>query len=168
MRRSCLGGWHSTYRVPSHPRHPNVFTFPAGSIERGESPATAATRETLEESGVTGRLGRRLGEVADGKVHTTMCVLHVEEEHAHWQEGHERQRQWFDLGVSGRPDSEQAVLCARDALSSKPSTRGIFEQLQAQLVELAQECERVEQKWAAGPKAGARTARPGVHECAAV
>ena len=111
-----VGGWQSTCRVPSHPMHPNMFTFPAGSTERG---ATAATRETLEESGVTGRLGRRLGEVADGKVHTTMCVLHVEEEHAHsWQEGHERQRQWFDLGVPGRPGSEQAVLCvcARRAL----------------------------------------------------
>jgi len=136
-----------------------VFTFPAGSIERGESPATAASRETLEEAGVTGRLGRRLSEVADGKAHTTMYVLHVEEEHAQWQEGHERERQWFDLGVPGRPGSEQAVQRALDTLSTKSSTRGIFEQLQAQLVELAQECEHCEQKWAAGPKAGARAAR---------
>ena len=60
------------------------------------------------------------------------------------------------------------MLCARDALSSKPSTRGIFEQLQAQLVELAQECERVEQKWAAGPKAGARTGHGPEFKCAAV
>ena len=140
-------------------KHPDVFTFPAGSIERGESPAVAASRETLEEAGVTGRLGRRLGEVADGKAHTTMYVLHVEEEHAQWQEGHERERQWFDLGVPGRPGSEQAVQRALDTLSTKSSTRGIFEQLQAQLVELAQECEHFEQKWAAGPKAGARAAR---------
>ena len=140
-------------------KHPGVYTFPAGSIERGESPATAAARETLEEAGVTGRLGRRLGEIADAKAHTTMYVLHVEEEHAHWQEGHEREREWFDLGVPGRPGSEQAVLRARDALSSKPSTRGLFEQLRAQLIELAQECERFEQKWAAGPRGAARAAR---------
>ena len=76
---------------------------------------------------MTGRLGRRLGEVADGKAHTTMYVLHVEEEHAQWQEGHERERQWFDLGVPGRPGSEQAVQRALDTLSTKSSTRGIFE-----------------------------------------
>jgi ADP-ribose pyrophosphatase YjhB (NUDIX family) len=125
-----------------------VFTFPAGSIERGESPAVAASRETLEEAGVTGRLGRRLGEITDAKAHTTMYVLHVEEEHSHWDEGHERERQWFDLGVPGRPGSEQAVLRARDALSTKATTRGLFGQLEAQLLELAQECERFEQKWA--------------------
>ena len=157
MARAQAGTVHTAR--PSHPRHPDVFTFPAGSIERGESPAVAASRETLEEAGVTGRLGRRLGEVADGKAHTTMYVLHVEEEHAQWQEGHERERQWFDLGVPGRPGSEQAVQRALDTLSTKSSTRGIFEQLQAQLVELAQECEHCEQKWAAGPKAGARAAR---------
>jgi 8-oxo-dGTP pyrophosphatase MutT (NUDIX family) len=129
-------------------KHREVFTFPAGTIERGESPPKAAAREALEEAGVTGRLGRRLGEVYDEKAHTTLYALHVEEEHTQWQEAHERERHWFDLGAPGCPGSEQAVARARDALTSKPATRGLFDQLQLQFHELAQECERFEQKWA--------------------
>ena len=41
----------------------HYFVFPGGKIEAGEAPATAATRETLEELGLIVEVGRLVAEV---------------------------------------------------------------------------------------------------------
>src|SRR5205807_797013 len=38
----------------------NDWSFPKGKLDPGEHPARAAVRETLEETGIRARLGRRL------------------------------------------------------------------------------------------------------------
>tara|TARA_B110001452_G_scaffold249556_1_gene237194 strand:+ start:553 stop:1161 length:609 start_codon:yes stop_codon:yes gene_type:complete len=140
-------------------KHPEVFTFPAGAVERGETYAQAAARETLEEAGVTGRLGRRLCEVRDEKTRTSLFVLHVEEERATWQEAHERERVWFDMGVPGSPAAKEAVARVRSTLSIKPTTQRLFEKVQAQSQMLAQECESFERKWARSKTKSAQPTR---------
>ena len=140
-------------------KHPEVFTFPAGAVERGETYAQAAARETLEEAGVTGRLGRRLCEVRDEKTRTSLFALHVEEERATWQEAHERERIWFDMGVPGSPASKEAVARVRETLSTKPTTQRLFEKVHAQSQALAQECESFERKWARSKTKSAQPTR---------
>lgn len=46
-----------------HRPHRGDISLPKGKLESGEVPAVAAFRETLEETGITARLGRSLGEV---------------------------------------------------------------------------------------------------------
>lgn len=140
-------------------KHWEVFTFPAGAVERGETYAQAAERETLEEAGVTGRLGRRLCEIRDEKTRTTLYALHVEEERATWQEAHERERVWFDMGVPGSPASKEAVARVRATLSKKPTTQRLFEKVCAQSQALAQECESMERKWARSKTKSAQPSR---------
>jgi len=50
--------------VFTHLAHPLTETgvqVPAGTIERGEDPAAAAERETLEETGLSARVVKKLG-----------------------------------------------------------------------------------------------------------
>ncbi|MBF9073692.1 NUDIX hydrolase [Streptacidiphilus fuscans] len=57
-----------------------VWQFPAGKIEPGETPADAAVRETVEETGVVTRLARVIGErvhPATGR-HITYLACSVE------------------------------------------------------------------------------------------
>ena len=42
-------------------KDPTIWVFPKGHIERGESPAAAAVRETFEETGVTGDIAGPIG-----------------------------------------------------------------------------------------------------------
>ena len=82
-------------------RYTGQWIAPKGSVEAGESPQQAATREALEEAGVTGRVIGRLGTFDYprggqlGRVET--FVLEVSEQHAAWQEQHQRRRKWFSL-----------------------------------------------------------------------
>ena len=58
-------------------KHGHLWTFPAGGIEGGENAAEAATRETHEEAGLVGRLGRKLCYYKDAKNATSMFALYV-------------------------------------------------------------------------------------------
>ena len=40
-----------------------MWVLPKGIVDRGEAPAETALREAYEETGVRGRLGRKLGDV---------------------------------------------------------------------------------------------------------
>ena len=80
-------------------------------MELGETLVEAAERETMEEAGLSGRLGMRVADVRDAKAHTVMFTMHVLAEHDDWDE-RGRGRQWFDLGVpcARRDSNPQPVL----------------------------------------------------------
>ena len=61
-------------------RHPERWTLPAGGVERGERAEQAALRETREEAGLVGQLGRRVCSVSDAKSNTSMWALYVTSE----------------------------------------------------------------------------------------
>lgn len=42
-------------------RRPELWIVPGGGVEPEEEPSVTAVREVLEEAGVMGKLGRRLG-----------------------------------------------------------------------------------------------------------
>ena len=44
-------------------KKPGVWALPKGNLDAGETPAETALRETLEETGVQGRLVEKLGDV---------------------------------------------------------------------------------------------------------
>ena len=44
-------------------KDPGTWALPKGLVDAGESPAETATREVFEETGVIGRLERKLGDV---------------------------------------------------------------------------------------------------------
>ena len=125
-------------------KHPEWYIFPAGGVERGESLQQAAARETMEEAGVSGRLGKRIAEVRDAKARTVMFSMHVLSEHDDYEERW-RERRWFDLGVPGSPRAAQAVAAVRAALSPKAVNQAVFEQVLAVATELAKESEQNEQ-----------------------
>jgi len=86
--------------------HPSQLILPKGGVEPGEGAGEAAMRETAEEAGLRGRLGRLLCEVKGVKWY----VLHVEEEWERWPEMSQRRRHWvredgcfwrFDLQIVG-------------------------------------------------------------------
>ena len=62
LDRESMGGGHcgrlSVCLIRSR-KHPELWTFPAGGVERGERHDEAALRETREEAGLIGRLGSR-------------------------------------------------------------------------------------------------------------
>ena len=128
-------------------KHPNLWTFPAGGIEPGEKAPEAATRETHEEAGLIGRLGRKLCYYRDKKAVTTMFALYVEAELEQWPEQHERLRRWFDVGVPGSPYAEQAVADLRARLVPKPLQLCIIASYATMSSELAQEGENCESAW---------------------
>eukprot|EP00966_Prymnesium_polylepis_P209760 4858367-Prymnesium_polylepis.1 len=111
-------------------KHPEWFTFPAGGVERGETLQQAAARETVEEAGVRGRLGRRVARVEEPKARTVMFSLHVLAELDQWDESG-RERCWFDMGVPGSPGAPAAVAAVRAALSPKPVHQRVLDQVAA-------------------------------------
>ena len=84
-------------------RAPQWYTFPAGGIEPGEMCAEAAARETLEEAGAVGQIGRLVSCIYSAHACTSMFAMWVETELESWPEQRERKRQWFDLGEPGSP-----------------------------------------------------------------
>ena len=112
----------------------------------GEATQQAAIREVREEAGLTGRLGRCMGElyVKENHSHTTMYALHVEEELSVWDES-SRERRWFSLGVPGSPRAGPALDAARAQLSPKRVHQHFFARLVADAAALMRECEATEQ-----------------------
>ena len=79
----------------------------------------AAARETREEAGLVGRLGRRICEVTEPTQRTTIFAMYVEAELEKWSEDSERTRRWFDLGVAGSAAAEKNLATVREHLSPK-------------------------------------------------
>ena len=62
--RRFRGRWFvAVIRPRRDPGRPEVWALPKGQIDRGETGAETALRETYEETGVVGRLDRKLGDV---------------------------------------------------------------------------------------------------------
>jgi 8-oxo-dGTP pyrophosphatase MutT (NUDIX family) len=58
------GAWHVAAIRPRRDHHvPDVWALPKGRIDKGESGAETAVREVLEETGVSGDVVQRLGDV---------------------------------------------------------------------------------------------------------
>ena len=133
-------------------KHPEYWTFPAGGVELGERVEAAATRETREEAGLVGTLGRRICRATDSKNATTMFALYVEAELETWDECDSRQRRWFDLGVPSSPMAEQYFTAVRQKLSPKPAQQQILQACERYRVELANEGELREASWGRPPR----------------
>ena len=148
LRAGCLplrvspGGNLQLMLVTSR-RTPEWYTFPAGGIERGESCAEAAARETREEAGAVGRIGRLVSK-ADS---TKMYALWVEAELDRWPEQRERKRRWFDLGVPGTPGSASSIDGVRSCLTPKPSQQRVLRACERIVAELVKDGESNETQW---------------------
>ena len=60
--RRLRGMWQVAAIRPAG-KPPGVWALPKGGIDPGESPGAAAVREVEEETGATGKLDRKLGDV---------------------------------------------------------------------------------------------------------
>lgn len=80
-------------------RDPTIWIFPKGHVERGESPAEAALRETREEAGVSGELVGPIG--APVEFHNGREFVRVEyfliRAVSETPETDGRAKQWFSL-----------------------------------------------------------------------
>uniref|UniRef100_A0A0A9Z8P3 diphosphoinositol-polyphosphate diphosphatase n=1 Tax=Lygus hesperus TaxID=30085 RepID=A0A0A9Z8P3_LYGHE len=85
----------------SSSRASECWIVPGGGVEPEEQPATTAVREVIEEAGVVGRLGRRLGVFEnDARKHRTeVFVMLVTEELPEWEDSRAigRRRKWFSV-----------------------------------------------------------------------
>jgi 8-oxo-dGTP diphosphatase len=61
VRRMRGRWWFAAVRPQG--RRAGLWVLPKGIVDRGEAPAETALREAYEETGVRGRLGRKLGDV---------------------------------------------------------------------------------------------------------
>lgn len=84
---------------------PEIWIFPKGGVEEGETSRQAAARETVEESGVTGLIGPKLGcwnLTRSGKQKHSMWILFVttqfDSDSMQWKERSKRQRAWHSFG----------------------------------------------------------------------
>jgi 8-oxo-dGTP pyrophosphatase MutT (NUDIX family) len=78
------------------------WSFPKGTVDRGESLGEAAARETLEEAGVEGVVrGEPLGEFTNSRYTpprtVTAFLMEVTRIHDQWLEDSERQRCWCEV-----------------------------------------------------------------------
>ena len=141
-------------------KHPEYWTFPAGGVERGERAEAAAKRETVEEAGLVGSLGRCICRVGDLKSHTSMYALYVEAEMEKWDEDGERQRRWFDLGVPSSAAAARCFAAVRANLSPKTSHQQVLNACERLRAELAREGEQCETSWGPPPR---QRSRRGTH-----
>ena len=145
------GGRLSLMLIKSR-KHPKWWTFPAGGVDRGERQTDAATRETREEAGLVGRLGRFVCSVADDKSVTAMYALHVEAELDDWPEASERERGWFDLGAPGSPTASASFERVRQILSPKILQHRILSACERLHAELQRDGEQCERQWCPPPQ----------------
>jgi ADP-ribose pyrophosphatase YjhB (NUDIX family) len=136
-------------------KHPERWTFPAGGVERGERVEQAAQRETREEAGLVGHLGRRICTASDPKATTSMFALYVEAELDTWDEDGERLRRWFDLGVPNSPTASRCFADVRARLVNKPWQQQVLSACERNFAELAREAEQCEGRWGK-PRQGKR------------
>jgi ADP-ribose pyrophosphatase YjhB (NUDIX family) len=108
-------------------KDPNVWIFPKGHIEPGESAADAAVREVEEESGVIAELVGPVGlpqEFQSGSepVSVQYFLMRARSESAS-SEG--REKQWFSVDEALRAlsfeNARQLVRDAQSALASRPA-----------------------------------------------
>lgn len=82
-------------------RRPELWIVPGGGVEPDEESSLTATREVLEEAGVTGELGRCLGifENTEHMHRTEVFVMVVTQELEEWEDSKTigRKRQWFSI-----------------------------------------------------------------------
>ncbi|MGF7146496.1 8-oxo-dGTP pyrophosphatase MutT (NUDIX family) [Sphingomonas zeicaulis] len=85
-------------------RRTRRWIIPKGHIERGMTAAASAAKEALEEAGVTGRVGGKMGTfeydkllAAGGvrRLRVSVFPLEVAEELDRWEEQALRERAWF-------------------------------------------------------------------------
>ena len=162
--RVAPGGRLNMMLVQSR-KHPEWWIFPAGGVEPGERVEEAAIRETREEAGLVGRLGRIICDVSDGKSQTRIYALHVEAELEQWDEGDWRQRKWFDVGVPGSSSCDEAVQRLYMLLSPKAQHQRIMQACARMAPELRSEAEKCEvavrkRHLVGGPSSSARQRAP--------
>jgi len=91
----------------------NEWILPKGGCKNGESLEDAAARETLEEAGVQGTVGRFLGNYDKVGSQLYFFEMKVTDELPEWLEMSARERRWFDLNdawnVCQRPEMKQAI-----------------------------------------------------------
>jgi bis(5'-nucleosidyl)-tetraphosphatase len=106
-------------------KDPTIWVFPKGHIERGESPAAAAVRETFEETGVTGDIAGPIGaplEFQSGQetVSVQYFLIRAQSERASPER---RDKQWLSVDDALKAltfESARDKLCeARAALDSQ-------------------------------------------------
>jgi 8-oxo-dGTP diphosphatase len=73
---------------------PNVWEFPGGKVEEGESPEAALVREIREELGCTVSVGKLLADVFHEYEH---AVIHLRTYEAHLTDGEPRAREHAEL-----------------------------------------------------------------------
>lgn len=82
-------------------RRPELWIVPGGGVEPDEESSLTATREVLEEAGVSGELGRCLGifENTEHMHRTEVFVMVVTQELEEWEDSKTigRKRQWFSI-----------------------------------------------------------------------
>lgn len=85
----------------SHTSTDGSWILPAGGVDPGESYPEAAERETHEEAGVKGTLGRLCGYFQNSDKHwrLKLYALYASEylDYPNWQEGLVRTRKWFTV-----------------------------------------------------------------------
>jgi len=99
----------------------NHWVLPKGGYETDEPSAEdAASREAWEEAGITGHIGRSLGEIRDKRTgpHTLYYFFEfrVEREEPEWPEMHKRKRCWMTykeatecFRIMNRPELQEAI-----------------------------------------------------------
>lgn len=81
------------------------WIVPKGIIEPGLKASESAAKEALEEAGVVGKLGARLGRYTyrkwGGECIVKVFLLYVEEIHKEWEESY-RERAWYSLQAAAK------------------------------------------------------------------
>eukprot|EP01083_Nonionella_stella_P090850 253883_1 len=116
------------------------WIFPKGGVEKDELPKDTATRETLEEAGISGNVIASHGSFkflsSRRKRPSKMFVflLEVTEVRSEWNEMHERKRKWVPIGdVSSMVERPEYLAMLKLAVESS--------ELQNSMREAGVECE---------------------------